>query len=261
MLFDLRSRGRRTTVKVIYIGLAILLGSGLVLFGVGSFGGTGILSSNSSNESSGGASFSGQVKKYEKELKQNSSDAAAYVGLAKALLHEAGNEEAGYVTNGIPTSKGKELYRRASQAWQSYLALNPSKVDPELAQLVFPIYAEEGLNEPSKAVQALQVITADQPESVHYYAYLAIYAYKAKNESIGDLATKKALSLAPADQRARLQTELEEAKKYPNGGKTYITKTNGKTYAVKKAPNGTFTGTQITSTPAPATGTTTTTTK
>ncbi len=35
MLFDLRSRGRRRTVQFVYLGLAILLGGGLVLFGVG----------------------------------------------------------------------------------------------------------------------------------------------------------------------------------------------------------------------------------
>ena len=35
MLFDLRGRGRRRAVKVIYLGLALLLGGGLVLFGIG----------------------------------------------------------------------------------------------------------------------------------------------------------------------------------------------------------------------------------
>ena len=42
MLFDLRSRGRRRTVQAVYLGLAVLMGGGLVLFGVGagnSFGG------------------------------------------------------------------------------------------------------------------------------------------------------------------------------------------------------------------------------
>ena len=38
MLFDLRGRGRRRTVQVIYLSLAILMGGGLVLFGIG--GGT-----------------------------------------------------------------------------------------------------------------------------------------------------------------------------------------------------------------------------
>ena len=35
MLFDLRGRGRRRTVQVIYLSLAILMGGGLVLFGIG----------------------------------------------------------------------------------------------------------------------------------------------------------------------------------------------------------------------------------
>ena len=41
MLFDLRSRGRRRTVQGVYLGLAILMGGGLVLFGVGAGNGFG----------------------------------------------------------------------------------------------------------------------------------------------------------------------------------------------------------------------------
>ena len=51
MLFDLRGRGRRTTVRVVYMGLALLLGIGLVGFGIGGgFGGGGILNAASQNE-------------------------------------------------------------------------------------------------------------------------------------------------------------------------------------------------------------------
>ena len=35
MLFDLRGRGRRRTVQAIYLTLAVLMGGGLVLFGIG----------------------------------------------------------------------------------------------------------------------------------------------------------------------------------------------------------------------------------
>src|SRR5919202_798507 len=38
MLFDLRGRGRRNTVKAVYITLAFLMGGGLVLFGIGGGG-------------------------------------------------------------------------------------------------------------------------------------------------------------------------------------------------------------------------------
>ena len=38
MLFDLRGRGRRRTIKIVYITLALLMGGGLVLFGIGGGG-------------------------------------------------------------------------------------------------------------------------------------------------------------------------------------------------------------------------------
>ena len=163
MLFDLRGRGRRRTVKLIYIGLAVLIGVGLVGFGVGGgFGSGGILNATSSNEGAGGASFSSRIKKYEKLTKNHPSNPVYWEELAKNLLHEAGNE--GYVTTtGAPTGKGKELYRRASQAWISYLGLNPPNPNPELAQLVYVIYSESGLNEPAKAVQALNYVVEKRP--------------------------------------------------------------------------------------------------
>ncbi len=52
MLFDLRSRGRRRTVQAVYLGLAVLMGGGLILFGVGSGnGGGGLLNAFTGNGS------------------------------------------------------------------------------------------------------------------------------------------------------------------------------------------------------------------
>ena len=258
MLFDLRGRGRRTTVRIIYIGLAVLIGVGLVGFGVGGgFGGGGLFNAASNNEGAGGASFASKIEKYEKITRREPNNASAWESLAKNLLHEAGNE--GYVSEtGAPTAKGKELYRRASQAWLSYLALNPPKPNPELAQLVYVIYSEPGLNEPDKAVQALNYVVAKRPTAA-YYAQLAEFAYKAGKKGLGDLAAAKAVELAPATDRVRVQKELAEVRKFPNGGQTYVTTTNGKVYKVKKAPNGGFTAVGA-PTPVPTTGTTGTTT-
>ena len=260
MLFDLRGRGRRRTVRVIYVGLAVLMGSGLVLFGVGSFGGGGVLSNLSGNESSSSASFSSQIKKYRKITQQQPRNAAAWEKLAEAILHEAGGEA--YVTSAGVTSKGKELFSQASEAWTSYLALNPPQPSSKLAQLMLSVYGEEGLNEPAKAVQVLQVVVAARPNSASLYSSLAEYAYKAKNVRVGDLAAEKAVSLAPAAQRARLKTELAEVKANPSGEKTYTTTTNGKTYVGKLNSKKELVGTEVSkTTPAPATGTSTSTKK
>jgi tetratricopeptide (TPR) repeat protein len=257
MLFDLRGRGRRRVISVIYVGLALLIGVGLVGFGIGGgLGGGGILSAANNNEGSGSASFAGKIKKYRKLTETQPNNPAGWEGLAKNLLHEAGGE--GYTSSsGEITTKGKGLFKQASEAWTSYLALNPAKPNAELAQLVYAIYGEAGLNDPAKAVQALQIVVAARPESAAYYAQLAEFAYKAKNARIGDLASKKAVELAPSNEQARVKTELEEVKKHPNGGQTYVTTTNGKTYEVKKSPSGTFTGKQVSTAPPGAVTTTT----
>jgi hypothetical protein len=257
MLFDLRGRGRRRTVRVVYIGLALLIGVGLVGFGIGGgFGGGGILSAANENEGGTSASFANQIKKYRKLTQQQPTNAAAWEGLTKALLHEAG----GASQNGL-TPRGKELYEQAAQSWTSYIALNPRKPNSELAQLMLPVYSEEGLNRPADAVAVLQLVVAARPTSAALWAQLAEFAYRAHNTRVGDLASAKAVALAPATERKRVKNELAEVKANPSGEKVYTTTTNGKTYAVKKAPNGAFTGTEIKTTPQPASTATTTTKK
>ena len=58
MLFDLRGRHRRRAVKFIYVGLALLIGGGLILFGVGAgSGGGGLLNAATENSGSGSATI------------------------------------------------------------------------------------------------------------------------------------------------------------------------------------------------------------
>lgn len=249
MLFDLRGRGRRRTVRVLYTFLALLIGVGLVGFGIGGgFGGGGILSAASSNESSNGTNFQAQIKKYEKLVRQQPQSVAAWEGLVKARLQESSN----FTQNGV-TAKGKELFAQASEAWQSYLALNPPNPSTLLAQEMVPIYGEEGLNQPAQAVAALQIVVAARPTSAALYAQLAQYAYKAHNQHTGDLAAAKAVALAPAAQRVRVRNELGTIRADPNNEHVFTTTTNGKTYAVKKVKGTSqFTGTEIQKTPQPA---------
>jgi hypothetical protein len=256
MLFDLRGRHRRRAVKVLYIGLALLIGGGLILFGVGAGGsGGGLLNAATENSGSGGTSFSSQIKKYEKLTQKEPKNLAAWEKLTLAELHESGGEK--YTTSsGAITSAGKKLFAKASRSWESYLALNPPKPSVELAKLMLNVYGTEGLDEPSSAVQALQLIVEVEPNSASYFAELAEYAYKANNKRVGDLASAKAVELAPANERARLKTELEEAKKNGSGGETLTATTNGTVYTGKSNGKGGFQGTAVSTTPQPAKTTT-----
>jgi hypothetical protein len=258
MLFDLRGRHRRRAVKVIYLGLALLMGVGLIGFGIGGgFGGGGLLSAAGENEGSGGASFASQIKKYEKTLKTQPRNIAAWEKLTAAQLHESGGEAYVNSSTGQPTAKGKELFAAASHSWESYLALNPPKTSTELAKLMVRVYGAEGLNRPASAVQVLQLVVAAEPKNASFYAALAEYAYKAKNVRVGDLASAKAVALAPSAQRARVKTELETVKKSPEGGEILTTTTNGTVYTGKANGSGGFQGTAQTTTPQPAKTTTT----
>ncbi|HEV2981098.1 MAG TPA: hypothetical protein VGX51_06670 [Solirubrobacteraceae bacterium] len=243
MLFDLRGRGRRRTVQVIYVGLAIIFLLGFVGLGVGGgFGSGGIFSAFTNSEGTGGTSYSSEIKKYQQVTQREPNNVAAWEKLVLAQLHQAGGEA--YVTRTGVTSKGKELYVQIANSWKHYLALNPAQPNLSLAKEMLVVFTEEGLNDPASAVQVLQIIVAAEPNSTHYYSFLADYAYKSKNTRVGDLASEKAVALAPAAQRERLKTELAALKKNPTGStESAVATTNGKTFTVKSGGNGTYTGT------------------
>jgi hypothetical protein len=258
MLFDLRGRGRRRTVQVIYAGLAVLIGAGLVFFGVGAgFGGGGILSNLTGKEGSGGTTYSTEIDKYKKLTAKQPTNAYAWEKLVLAQLHQAGNGEEYVTRTGGLTGKGRELYSQIAQNWNSYIALSPHNPNAVAAQQMVTVFGEEGLNQPAEAVKALQIVIPAKHESTpqylsSLYASLASYAYKAKNPNTGDLAAAKAIALASPETRKRLKSELAEVKKHPEGPE-YVTKgANGQPIKVKPGPNGTFTGTtKAPSTPQP----------
>src|SRR3954447_17668843 len=108
MLFDLRGSGRRNTVRVIYLGLAILMGGGLVLFGVGGNVGGGLLDAVKNNGgSSNGQTFEKRIAKLEKKVKLTPSDATSWAALTK-LQASAANTSSDFDQNtGQFTDAGK----------------------------------------------------------------------------------------------------------------------------------------------------------
>ncbi len=221
MLFDLRGRGRRRTVQAIYLGLALLIGLGLVGFGVGGVGGGGGLFNALEKTNTGSTSFASRVAAAQKRTTKHPDEAAAWGALVEAQLHEASDspyyETSATAETGTYTSKGKELLHQISNSWNRYLALSPNNPSSSVANNVQRIYSEEGLNEPAEELKALQIVIASRPPSEALFADLAELAYKADNARQGDLASAKAVSLAPALQRPRLKAELEEIKKNPTG--------------------------------------------
>jgi hypothetical protein len=212
MLFDLQSRGRRTFVKFIYLGLAILLGGGLVLFGVGAgTGGGGLLDAFTG----GGKSTTVQISAAEKRARHatvvNPKDARAWADLTRARYQTAGLGNNYDPTQNAFTESGIAKLQQAATAWQTYLTLD-QKPDPNLARLMAQAYSEGGLNQPANAASALEIVTEAQPSAASY-AQLAQYAYIANETRKGDLAAKKAVQLAPAAQQKSVKTQLAAIRK------------------------------------------------
>ncbi|MHB8658904.1 MAG: tetratricopeptide repeat protein [Solirubrobacteraceae bacterium] len=216
MLFDLRSRGRRRTVQTVYLGLAILMGGGLVLFGVGAGNGFGgILNAFTGGGSSGAQTqvVSQQEKTALRQAKLTPNDPAAWAALVQARWTNATTNVSNYDPNSqIFSASGKKELAALVQAWQKYLALSHSP-DPNVAILAARAYAKLGSY--ADAATAWETVTLSNPTAVSGFECLAATAYAAGESRKGDLATAKAVSLVPQLQRATVKQELRAAKSSP----------------------------------------------
>ncbi len=218
MLFDLRGSGRRRIVKIVYITLALLMGGGLVLFGIGGGGAISGGLVDAITERDGGDDGSDRFRKAETEAlaqtKANPENAAAYAALARARFQLAGAGENFDPEKGTFTSAGRAKLQGAADAWERYLALEPKKPDDRVASLM--VQAFGALNQPAKAATAQEVITDARPTAATY-TQLAIFAYQAGQTRKGDLAKNKALELTDPDMREALKGQLESAKQQAQG--------------------------------------------
>lgn len=210
MLFDLRGRGRRRAVQGIYLFLAILMGGGLVLFGVGGNTNGGLFDAFSSDSNNGSptTSYTKQINSTQKQIDLNPKNAAAWARLASLRLAEGGSN-GGFDGD----TDGLKDFRQASTAWKRYLALEPPKVDQSVARQMINVYGTSGLNKPDEAVAVMdRLIEETEPPSADLYKQYALLALQAGQSRKGDLAIEKAVSLSPAADRKQVRSALESLK-------------------------------------------------
>jgi hypothetical protein len=212
MLFDLRGRGRRRTIQAIYVTLAILMGGGLIFFGIGGNTSGGLFDAFKGGGGGGSGTFSKQATQAEKTLKVNPNDAAAWGVLARARFQQAGQGDSYDQQTSQFTDKGKSQLQQSATAWEHYLSLTPRNPDDSLASLMVQVYSPSALNQPAKGVKAAQIVTASRPSAQTFYT-LAVFAYAAGDKRTGDLAAAKTLSLTPAARKTQTKLLLEQAKK------------------------------------------------
>jgi hypothetical protein len=214
VLFDLRGRGRRRTVQGIYLSLAILMGGGLVLFGVGGNVSGGLLDALKDNQGTTGSDvFQKRLKAAEKLVVTQPKNAQAWANVVKLRFQVAGSGDSYDDATGSFTDKGRAELQGVDQAWSHYLDLNPKKVDTTAANYMVQAYSPGALNQSDKLVRAYEVVIEGTPKpTFDQYRNLAIYSYVAGQSRKGDLARDKALALAPKDQRSVVKQQIDAQK-------------------------------------------------
>lgn len=212
MLFDMRSPGRRLAVKGIYSALAILLGGGLILFGIGSgIQGGGLFDalSNDSGSLSDDAFFK-RAEEKQKFIETHPQDAAAYAELARLRFQSADFDDSKQQF----TSEGMEQLQLADRAWQRHLKLAGDKPDLSVANVMLRVYDLNALNQPAKGADAMQLIIDDAGAgaTARQYAQLAYFAYLAQDTRLGGLAGDKAVELSSADDREQIKAVIDSYK-------------------------------------------------
>lgn len=209
MLFDLKGR-RKRVVQVVYLFLAILMGGGLVLFGIGGDVSGGLFDAFS--ERSGGSGneiVEERIEKNEERIAADPANKAALKALARDRFQLARAEAD--PNTGQFTEAGLEQLEKADEAWQAYLAAEEKRPDASLASLMTQAYGPTALNQPADAARAAEIVTEARP-SAQAYLQLVQYAALAGQKRKADLAGQKAVELAPKDQRSTVKTLVEQAK-------------------------------------------------
>ncbi len=212
MLFDLRGRGRRRTIQVIYASLALLMGGGLIFFGIGGSTSGGLFDAlgGSSNSSSSSDVVQKRVDALEQRVERNPRDAAGWAALTTVHFQIANSEGYDQATQQY-TDKGRERLGQAASAWDRYLALNPPKVDPNVARQMVQAYGPTGLQRYDKATAAQEVvIDAEKSPPAALYAQLSIFAHGAGQTRKATLARDKAVALTPAAQRKQIKDTIQQ---------------------------------------------------
>jgi hypothetical protein len=222
MLFDLKGK-RRRAVQGTYLMLAILMGAGLVLFGIGSSvnGGLSDLFSGGGGSNTADKAIQKKIDAADKLLTANPRNEAALGEVIRGHYQLA-------TVNADPntgefTKDARDDLQAAAGAWERYLAGKPAKPNLGLAQVMVQAYsglaqsatgdnaAEDAKAAWGGAATAIELVASAHPNS-NNYVRLVQYATLAGQTTKADLAGKKAISLAPKGQLKTVKQQVASAK-------------------------------------------------
>ncbi|HEX2234091.1 MAG TPA: hypothetical protein VHG69_12100 [Thermoleophilaceae bacterium] len=212
MLFDLRGR-RRRAVQATYLTLAVLMGGGLVFFGIGGDVSGGLFdafSERGGGSGNGNSVIEDRIDRNEKRLRTRPEDTTALRELVRDYYALAGTKTPSG-SQGYPQEARGDL-RAADRYYQRYLDNTKGDTDPGVARFALQLYGPTALNKPKEAAEAARVVAAAENDAQSYLQVVQ-YAALAGDTRTADLAAQKAVDLAPKGQRQEVKRIAEQLKK------------------------------------------------
>lgn len=213
MLFDLRGRGRRRTVQVIYLSLAILMGGGLVLFGIGGDVNGGLFDAFSNNNGDANEQFEERRDDAAKKTQQNPNNPAFWAELATAEYQLATSSEGFNQNDGTFSGAARDHLVASRNAWNRHVKLAGDDVNGDAAATMRN--ALTSLDDNTGAVRAQEAYIDSLPEGevgAGDFGTLAQLSYLAGQDRKGDLAADRAVELTPKDERKDVKEQLDQIK-------------------------------------------------
>jgi hypothetical protein len=223
MLFDLQGK-RRRTVQVVYLGLAILLGVGLVGFGIGSSvnGGLGDLFKGGNGSNKANETVQKRIDAANKTLQTDPKNVAALAAVMRGH-YDLATSNSDPNTGDFTKDSLKDLVA-ADAAWARYL---DAAKKPDVAVAKVAVQAEPGLaqliaNKDDQKIHwaraaTAQEIIANAQSNANNYINLVTFATLAGQTRKAELAGQKAIQLAPKGQKKAAQQAVAQAKSDPLG--------------------------------------------
>ena len=215
MLFDLQSGKRRRVVQVVFGALALLFlsqlrrssGSAATRAG-GIFDALGLGGDNS--PSTGNPQFDEQIEDAEdagrRRTRRTRRRCSSSPRSATRRASSSSSRTPRPASRSSPRTRGRTS-RRALDAWEQYIDLEPKKPDPSTAALVAQAYVQ--LEDAQGAAEAQRIVAEDNPCG-GTYGNLAFYLYASGDIEGGDEAAALAVENSDPAQADQIKKQLAQ---------------------------------------------------
>lgn len=209
MLFDLQGK-RRRVVQATYLMLAIILGGGLVFFGIGSDvqgGLADLFGSGNTSAQSGDQALEDQLADAEAALETDPNDTEALETVVRVNVQLATTTDPEARASGQLFEEAETpRLEAAADAWERYVDAE-QRPDESIAFVMTQVYGPQGLGDGEGAVGAARVVAEERRTPESYLAVVQAAAFAGDQKEV-DAAARRAQQLAPKSEQKQIEKQV-----------------------------------------------------